>query len=297
MNQNRRAFNSVREKLLCSMLFALCFSGCSMKSIALRSTVDLIAKGTESFYEENDLALAEEAMASQLKLLEILLKNDPQNSDLLLLTAQGFGAYAFLFLEEKDSERAKNFYERGRNYGLRSLQKKSGTDFLSTSDLAQFQSGLLKLERKQVPVLFWTAYCWGGLANLSRDNPQSLADLPKVERMMLRVNDLIPGYFYSGADIFLGSYYGSRPKMFGGNLEKSKFYFDRALKVSERKFLISLVFYAQNYAAPSQDKEFFKILLNEVSNFPLESFPEQRLSNEIAKKRAQKLMEKIDEHF
>lgn len=273
------------------------FLGCSFKSIALRSTVELIAKGTEVFYEESDFELAEESLASQLKLLEILLKNDPMNSDLLLFATQGFGAYSFLFLEEKDRERAKSFYERGRNFGIKVLEKRCSLDLLKEPDLEKFEKGLQKLSRKEVPILFWTTYCWGGLCNLSRDDPEAIADIPKVERMMLRINDLLPGYFYSGADIFLGSYYGSKPKMFGGDLEKSKFYFDRALKVSDGKFLMGLVLYAQHYAVPAGEKESFKALLEKVLLFPLEDFPEQRLSNEVAKRRAKKLLENIDEHF
>jgi len=281
----------------CSLLLAFCLAGCSFKSIALRSAVDIIGKGIEVFYEESDVVLAEDSMASQLKLLEILLKNDPRNANLLLFVTQGFGAYAFMFLEGKENERAKGFYVRGRNFGIRTLQKKSSLDFLAESDLDQFDRGLKKLSRKEVPLLFWSAYCWGGHANLSRDNPAALADLPKIERMMLRVNELLPGYFYSGADIFLGSYYGSKPKMFGGNLKKSKFYFDRALAVSDEKFLMGIVLYARHYAIPSQDRGYFKLLLENVLNFSAESFPEQRLANEVAKKRALKLLKEIDEYF
>jgi len=204
-------------------LSALFLAGCSFKSIALRSTIDLLGKGTEAVYEESDIQLAEESMGSQLKLLEVLLKNDPTNRELLLFTTQGFGAYAFLFLEGKDEERAKNFYERGRGFGLKYFQKKYKLDLLGETDSEKFGKALQKLESGEVPLIFWTAYCWGGLANLSRDNPQAIADLPKIEQMMLRVNELLPGYFYSSADIFLGAYYGSRPKCSAETLTKPSF--------------------------------------------------------------------------
>jgi hypothetical protein len=85
--------------------------------------------------------------------------------------------------------------------------------------------------------------------------------------------------------------------MLGGDLEKSKFYFDRSLAVSNEKFLLALVHYARYYAVPAQDKELFKTLLGKVLDFPVENFPEQRLSNEIAKKRAKKLLENMNEYF
>lgn len=281
-----------------SLLFLTLFlSSCSLKSIALRSTTDLLEYGTPAFYEEYDLPLAESALTSHLKLLEVLLKNDPQNYKLNLLAAQGFGAYAFLFLEDKDPERAKIFYERGRNHGLEILKKKLKLDLLNESDLDKVQIQLKKISKKEIPILFWTAYCWGGLANLNRDKAQSLADLPKIEKMMTAVDRATPDYFYGGSALFFGSYYGSRPKIFGGDLGKSKFYFEKALKSSGSKFLMGAVLYARYYAIPAQNKELFKSLLEQVITFNEADFKEQRLSNVIAKKRAKQLLEDMNEYF
>ena len=115
--------------------------------------------------------------------------------------------------------------------------------------------------------------------------------------MMLKVNEILPGYFYSSADIFLGAYYGSRPKMFGGDLGKAKFYFDRAVAVSNGQFLMTYVMYARYYAVPSQDVKLFKSLLKRVLDFNLEELPEQYLSNLVAKRRAKKLLGMINEYF
>ncbi len=264
-------------------MVGLFFQGCSLKSVALKSTTGLLDKGIEAFYEEPDPQFARESMSAQLKFLEILLKNDPENKKLLLYLSQGFGGYAFLFLEDQDPERAKIFYQRGRDYGLKLLGKK--VDDLKVAAPAD------------VPALFWTAYCWGGWANLSRTDPQALADLPKVEAMMLKVSELSPDYFYRGADLFLGSYYGSKPKMFGGNLEKSKAYFERALAATKGKFMMAEVLYARYYAVPSQDKESFKVFLKRVEAADPGTLPAQRLSNAVAREKAKKLLEKIDELF
>ena len=81
-----------------SLLLALAaaLSACSPRIVAVRTTASLLNRGSIAFYEEPDPELAREAMASQLKLLEALLKNDPDNSTLLGLTDEGFGGYAFL---------------------------------------------------------------------------------------------------------------------------------------------------------------------------------------------------------
>jgi hypothetical protein len=177
------------------------------------------------------------------------------------------------------------------------LKKITGADFKKENDLAQFERILKKISVKNMPALFWTAYCWGGLANLDRENPEALADLPKIEMMMARSNVLHPGYFYGGADLFLGAYQASRPKMLGGSTEKSKAYFDDAVKFSEGRFVTAQVLYAKHYAVAVQDRALYESLLKTVLGFPIAEFREQRLSNTIAQRKAKKLLEGIDEHF
>lgn len=257
----------------------------------------LLDKGSQAFYEEPDPLLAEETIGSQLKFLEILLKNDPDHLSLIAQAAQGFGAYAFLFLEEKSPERALNFYDRGLKIGLRALEKKCGQPLFAETDQARFKKSLQKLKKKDAPLLFWTAYSWAGGVNLRLGSPEALSQLPKIVSMMERVNELDANYFYGGADLFFGVYYASRPSLLGGNLEKSKFYFNRALYVSNHHFLMANLLYAQYYAVAKQDQELYKNLLEEILHFPLERFPEQSLLNAIAKERAEKLLENIDEHF
>ncbi len=261
-----------------SFLFLM---GCSVKKIALRSVAEMLQNGSSAFYEESDPKIARTALESQLKLLEVLLKNDPKNLTLLLQATQGFGAYSFLFLEEEEPARAKIFYERGLKYGNSYLEPKMNRGFTV----------------KDVPILFWTAYCWAGLSNLSRDNPQAIADLPKIEKMMREVDSLSPSYFYGGPDLFFGGVYGSKPKILGGDLEKAKLHFEKAFTVSQRSFLMAQILFVQYVAIPSQDRDLFKKIITEVLEFPLENFPEQRLSNQIAKERAQKLLSRIDEYF
>ena len=54
---------------------------------------------------------------------------------------------------------------------------------------------------------------------------------------------------------------------------------------------------AKSYCVQMQDKELFKKLLTTIEEASLDSLPEQRLVNAIAKKKARKLSEKIDELF
>ena len=46
-----------------------------------------------------------------------------------------------------------------------------------------------------------------------------------------------------------------------------------------------------------EDKELFKNLLKEVLESPLDVLPEQRLANEVAKRKAKVLLRMVDELF
>src|SRR5271169_4675665 len=87
-------------------------AACSPRIIAVRTTASLMEYGAQAFYEEPDPQLAKEAMASQIKLLEAFIKNEPDNTTLLVLAAQAFGGYAFLFTEDTQPDRARDFYFR-----------------------------------------------------------------------------------------------------------------------------------------------------------------------------------------
>jgi hypothetical protein len=85
--------------------------------------------------------------------------------------------------------------------------------------------------------------------------------------------------------------------MFGGNPQKSKEYFEKAIKSYNRKFLMAIVLYAQTYAVQTQDPVLFDTLLNEVAAANPEALPEQRLANELAVERAKWLLANKDKFF
>ncbi|MFC1521139.1 TRAP transporter TatT component family protein [Elusimicrobiota bacterium] len=276
---------------LCAVL-----SGCSLKTIALKSSVDLMNGGISAFYEEEDLELAEQAMGSNIKLLETFLKNDPDNEKLLLLTCQGFGGYAFLFIEDKAPRRASRFYERAKNYGKKLLTKKGFAPDTWQRE-AQVDEILKKATVKDVPAFFWTSYSWVSWINLNKNSPEAIIDTPFVVKMVKRMAELDPSYEHGVADALLGSYYASRSRLLGGDPEKAKEHFDKAIKTGGGKFLLTYVLYAQMYAYQMQDKELFENLLGKVMDAPTDILPEQNLSNRVAKQKARNLLEKINELF
>jgi len=269
-------------------------AGCSPSRMALRTMAPLLERGSAAFDEEADPRLARDGLGAQLLQLEALLKTDPGQPALRLLAARGFGAYAYLFLEDPEPERAKGFYLRGRDHALRLLARREPLAAMASLPLDGVLGALAWAKPEDARALFWAAYGWGGFINLSKDSPDAVADLPKAAALMARARELEPAYEFRGADLFLGVYYAARPKMFGGDPARSKTHFDAAM--ADGRFRLAKVLCAQYYAVATQDGALFERLLGEVVASK-DDFPPARLANAVAVEKARKLLEKKDELF
>ena len=275
---------------------ALLLAGC-VQTIAIRSMSGILGEGMEAFYEEPDLQLAREALGSNLKLLEALIRSDPENEELLLMASEGFSAYALAFVEDDSAERAAQLYRRARDYALRILQ--SDDEFAQglQGDVASFKLSLSALEKDDVPAVFWAAFGWGSAINLSRTDPEAIADLPRVNAMMEFVAREDRAYYFGGALVYLGTMNAVTPVMLGGDPQRAKAYFDEALALTQGKFLMTHVYYARYYAMQTLDQELFNRLLDTVDQTPLDVLPEGRLPNAVAKEKARWLRAQGAEYF
>lgn len=357
--------------LMFSLIFIISCSSI-FKNIAIQSTTEIINDGFNSFMTEEDINLAHEAMASNLKLLETLLQSDPENEKLLLMLCKAYCGYTFGFVEDPKNpdpelaelsiNRAKKLYIRGRDYGLKILKNKNpefkkiiNGGFKITEDTLnnlkeegfdenilkplikfkdkefetkkefeyildefkfsieqkdailrnsrinysydEFEKSVKNFNKENVPALFWTAYNWGNFINLSKDDPESIADLGRVEIMMKRVMELDEKYYYGGVFLFYVVYYAGRPTMLGGNPEKAEEYYKKCKQINEGKFLMLDVMFAQYYATQTNNKQLYLDLLNKVIETPSDILPEEILTNEIAKHKAKNLIKIADEIF
>ena len=280
------------------LLFSLIFLySCSMEKFVIRQTSTLLDYGVEALYEETDLVLAEQALASNIKLLEGMIKGDPENRHLIMLTSQAIAGYALGFVEDEEPERAKPLYLRARDYAARVLLQ---YDFNLTEENILIEEYIQKVklvENDELDALFWAAFSWAGWINLSLDNPQAFIDLPKVEALMNRVLEIDSTYYHGAGLLFFGSVWGTKPRMLGGDPEKAKQYFDKNLEVTNGNFLLSYVYYAKYYAAKTLDEDLFNYYLNKVKETPNNVLPGEQFLNAIAKKKADFLLAKTEDIF
>jgi len=289
----------LKKKYLIVGLLAIAlqlFSGCAAGNrLTIQFAKPLISGSIEALYEETDPAFAEIAMASHLKLLEGMLKSSPNDRRLLTTACQGFAGYAMLFVEPSDPERAREFYLRAREYGLRALGSKWTNG--GPAGYQDFERSIGGLKKGNIPAAYWTAVAWGGWVNLSRSDPLASAQFPRVKKLMEWVQSQDSTYFHGGPLWFFGVYYSTLPPILGGNSALSNEYFKNAEVVTGGKFLWGKVLYAKTFAVQQLDRDLFNRLLTEAESEVRDEPPDLRLLNRIAGVEARKLLLQADELF
>jgi hypothetical protein len=286
-----------KTRILLILGLTISFHSCSLDRFVIRQSAALLDYGVLALFEETDLILAEQALAADIKLIEGMIKGDPENQRLLLLASQAFSGYTLGFVEDESPERAKQLYLRGRNYGFRALLGDTEYESVLKEPLDRFNNRISGIEKDDLEPLFWAAFAWAGWITLSLDNPRALIDLPKVQVMMQRVLDLDDSFFHGAAYLFFGSIWGSRPPMLGGDPEKAKQYFEKNLEITQGKFLLTHIYYTQYYAIKTMNEEIFDQLIKQVEETSPDVLPGFQLLNVIAKKKADILKERRENYF
>jgi len=284
------------KSIIITTIGFLLFS-CSPSALVIRQMTPVLEKSAEALYEETDLQIAEQAMASNLKLIEGLLKNDPENEELLILVAQGYAGYALAFAEDENPERAKKLYLRARNYAMQVLYSDPGFKLAEQKNLLDLEKHLNSYNKDKVPALFWAGFAWAGYANLALDDPEALLALPEIQLLMQRVEALQSDYFYGAVYLFWGGLYGMKPVMLGGDLKKAHDYFNKNFELNNNGFLLAHIYAARFYAAKVLDEALFDKYLEHVLKTPVDIYPGLQLLNQIAKQKAKRLLAQKEDLF
>ncbi len=246
----------------------------------------------------SDVELVRDAMPASLVQLDGFIEVSPENDDLLLRAAEANGGYAFLFLIDTDKPRARELYEKAKEYSLRVLMKNDDFHDAFDKSIDEFTTSLKTFDKDDVRALFFTAQSWLSWIGLSHaDDPKALIDLPKVEALMDRVLELDDTFNHGGVHAMLGAYLASRPVMFGGNPEEANYHFKQAFEISESKFLMWKYMYAKFYTVQIQDKELFVETLQGVVSAPEDLMPDRNFVNEAARMKSKELLAQVDDYF
>lgn len=291
----------IRAGRLSSILYSLVcitmLSACSMGQIVARSSLPILESGNIAMNSETDLELARAAIPANLKLLEGLILQLPENTELRLQAAQGFYGYGYGFIEDESPERASNLYYRCREHALQALAISGVPKDTIHLPLRELERHLATVERGAVPALFWSSTCWARWIDMNRNDPQRLAELGHAVTLMQRVLELDENFYHGGPHLFFGVYYGAKPPMFGGDFRRSLEHFEKARAATQGKLLLADLLQAQFLARQQQDRSQFHERLTSVIKTPPGIYPEMALINAIARKKARQLLDHEEELF
>jgi hypothetical protein len=272
--------------------------GCGWtQRLAVDSMVPVLENTAAEARGKSDLEMVGAGFPGNLLLLDGLIRTEPENRELLALGSYLYFGYALGFVELEDPARASAYYDTGRQYGLRALDRRAKFRHGRAGSLEDFRAGLASLQRDDARALAWTGANWARWLSLNLDSPAALATMPRVEALLDRLVELDPEFERGLPYALLGSYDALRPEMFGGNPQRAREEFDEALRVSDRRMLLYQVFYAEFYCRQILDRECFDQTLRAVTAAPDSLLPDSRLLNAIAKQRASTLLGKGSEWF
>ena len=286
--------NSKYFVTLFSVVCLTLLSGNGCMKLALRSSPELFENISLSIFEECDPDLAQKAIPANLKLLEGILKNDPDNPELLRLLSMGFCGYSMLFTENEDKVRASNLYYRATLYGFKAVGLNKIPENISEEDLNNLFKGL---DKKDLNSLLWATVSWSSWINLNLHKPAAIAQLGLVQSCIDKLTEKNPDLFYGLPYLLKAVSLSARSPMLGGDYEKAKEYYDKALLSGNRHLFLSQYFYARYYCVGVQNKEMFTSLLTEIINGTKEYPDDLCLLNTAIRKKAETLLNNIDDYF
>jgi hypothetical protein len=287
------------------MLLILSSTGCSL---IIRKAGEALVSGNSIYATDDDPDLVWEALPFGLKTIEGLLVEAPKSKKILLAAASGFTTYAYGhlqqdadFLEADDlaaatalRARARKMYRRALDYGLRGIEV-DFPDFRNELDKDP-QAAVSTLQKKHVPLMYWTAIAWGAAISISKDDPELSADQHLVEALMRRALALDETWERGSIHDFFISYEGGRASI-GGSITKAREHFERARQLCQGFRVAPLLSYAETVSVSTQNKKEFQSLLEEALAFDPNKAPETRMANLIVQKRARWLLGRTPELF
>ncbi len=269
----------------------LLLAGCSTGKMVVRGSQTIMDSGIEAMNSETDLQLARAAMPANLKLMEGMLLEDPDNIDLLLYAAQGFYGYSYGFIETEDTDRASDLYRRCYGYARRTFSLRGFDVDPETASSDALQNALASAGKNDVPAIFWSASCLGKWVDMNRDNIAGIAGLSNVATLMQRVIELDETYYHGAAHMFFGVYYGGRAPMLGGDFALAEQHFRRAAEINNDKLLLVDLLQAEYLDRQQLNQEAFHQRLLGILEAPDDLYPQMALINAISKDKAALLLE------
>jgi predicted anti-sigma-YlaC factor YlaD len=304
----------------------LAAASCSINKLAINAVSDALT-GNDSgaiFTGDSDPELIGQALPFAIKLYEALLAQNPRHEGLIVTSGSLFVMYANAFVqgpaERLDSilvderyaalARAKRLYLRGaaileRGLALRfpGWEAAAREDaFLKDAEagvwgVAAAEKLLSRASKQDAALLYWATAALLSAYSVDNLDFELGMRIPLCTDMIARAYELDPDFGGGTLDDFYVLFYASVPEGRGGNPEKAKTHFERALQKSGGRLAGPYVSWAKAVCVPRQDYADFRRNLEAALAVDLDADPANRLVNILAQQNARWLLENAAAFF
>jgi hypothetical protein len=304
------------------LVFVVHLVACDIGQLTVGTTAKVLVRAQPSLQQESDYQLAHDAIPGALKTIEGFWIVDPDNESLTGILTEGYCQYGTAFIEddwevakfakkldeiEHHNARATHIFTRCLNYALKQLGDDWQRDLFGPPDaLAKLAKETGSGKRNQ---MMWAALALGSIINHNLSRVEMLSYLPTVRAILDRVLELDKASLPSRIDyaalphVAYGMLYSAASAQFGGRADLAKLEFETALKITADKehpdgrLLLARTLMGYRLGLMTNDRKFFHDQLKQVLETPPSVWPEQRLANEVAHRRARRYLSHEKELF
>lgn len=292
MTQMKGRFVKLAIGALVLVLFTI-QSGCQF---VISSATNRLFKDLEaSVLNSDDPELIAAGIPSFLILLDGMLQQNPQDISLLLVAAQLKSSFATAFIEDVDRQR--RYTTKAREHALTAAcLDNTKLCNLDTKPFSEVESVIASLPQSELPLLYALTGAWSSWILVHSHDLRAIAQISRVQLLVERMLELDETYEYGTPHMYMGVFKSLVPPALGGDSEKARYHFERAISLSEGKNLYAKVLFAERFARSTLDRELHDRLLTEVIDADpiVEGLT---LQNRLAQQRARELKDSADDFF
>lgn len=289
-------------------------AGCDTSRLTARASGDLIVRASDALQRHWDDELIGDAMPSTIVQLEGVFAVVPDDETIGLVLVRAYAAYTFGWIEDEAEQaeaagdleeadrvraRARHLYERARNVAIHLLRLRDrGIDAAiagGPESLARWLDQHVQ-SREAAMLSLWTGLTWGSAIGMSGGDPELVADLSLTREFVERSVRYDETLEHAAGLTFLAGISSATGEGIGGDPDRGREIFERALLATNRRSFVVQLAYATTYAVTVGDRALFVNLLREIIDGG-DPDPEARIGNRVARRRAIHWLRRVDEMF
>jgi hypothetical protein len=252
----------------------------------------LVAAGDEAWKQRSDEAKIREANA---KWEEAIAKGADWHAYERLSHGLYFLSDGTLRFEPAKKDEYLAGYEKGLTIAAKGMMLASAEFAAKVKAGDKPEDNLTMLPPEAIGLMYWYATNLGKWA-VEKGFTTVLGRKDEIRKYSDRVLSIDEKWFFGAAHRYFGSFYAKAPAFAGGDMEKSKEHFDKAIEIGPN-YLATYVLIAEFYMTKQGDRDGFDKYLKHVLDTPEDVLPEYIPEARVEKRKAKALMDKADELF